>query len=663
MDQEQQTKFSTQITLGKTASRTQFRGRMVSAGRTRNLLNKPGNLILPAEALKTAVVGMQFDGLACFIDHASMWEGPSLKNLFGVWTNIRWNEETQSVDGVLNVYENDQTKPIIDVFNQALAGDLPAPDLGVSIVFYGEWEDETANPRTLSGFKKVESADLVFMPAADGRILEALSALNDRRGGNEMSKETIEAAKETAVAKPNGNGKQELATPDFVEQQEALGEEWLGIIKEAGLRRILADSDLPEVIKKRLSKKRYTNPDEVLAAIQEAHEELQALDKAQTVDLGTRPGQYIHVGDPKAEIKSHVDWFFGVEGAPLPPPNYRKLDQLYVAMTGDNEFYGIYNPERVMLASADTTALASMAVDAMNKVVMAQFSKLRFWRWYENITYVIPNDGSVQDMKLITFGGVGNLPTVSEGAAYTELTVDDTKEVAAFYKKGGYVGITLEMIRNSAIVEIQAVPKALAVAAVRTRSAAVSNIFTSNSGVGPTLDQDSTALFHTDHSNVATTALGSDNTAWRAARKECFGHTEVNSDKALAVFPKFLLVPDDLYDQALVNLGYGEGMPATYVPEAQDRGMEDPRPVPLVVPDWTDATDWAYIVDPQIYPVIQISYAQAPGGGSHPAPELYSVTDPKSGLLFTNDVLPIKVRDWFAVNVNGPRGIGKRNVA
>ena len=663
MDQEQQTKFSTQITLGKTASRTQFRGRMVSAGRTRNLLNKPGNLILPAEALKTAVVGMQFDGLACFIDHASMWEGPSLKNLFGVWTNIRWNEETQSVDGVLNVYENDQTKPIIDVFNQALAGDLPAPDLGVSIVFYGEWEDETANPRTLSGFKKVESADLVFMPAADGRILEALSALNDRRGGNEMSKETIEAAKETAVAKPNGNGKQELATPDFVEQQEALGEEWLGIIKEAGLRRILADSDLPEVIKKRLSKKRYTNPDEVLAAIQEAHEELQALDKAQTVDLGTRPGQYIHVGDPKAEIKSHVDWFFGVEGAPLPPPNYRKLDQLYVAMTGDNEFYGIYNPERVMLASADTTALASMAVDAMNKVVMAQFSKLRFWRWYENITYVIPNDGSVQDMKLNTFGGVGNLPTVSEGAAYTELTVDDTKEVAAFYKKGGYVGITLEMIRNSAIVEIQAVPKALAVAAVRTRSAAVSNIFTSNSGVGPTLDQDSTALFHNDHSNVATTALGSDNTAWRAARKECFGHTEVNSDKALAVFPKFLLVPDDLYDQALVNLGYGEGMPTTYVPEAQDRGMEDPRPVPLVVPDWTDATDWAYIVDPQIYPVIQISYAQAPGGGSHPAPELYSVTDPKSGLLFTNDVLPIKVRDWFAVNVNGPRGIGKRNVA
>jgi hypothetical protein len=251
---------------------------------------------------------------------------------------------------------------------------------------------------------------------------------------------------------------------------------------------------------------------------------------------------------------------------------------------------------------------------------------------------------------------------VAEGAAYTEATVDDVKEEATFYKKGAYVGITLEMIRNSSIVEIQAVPKALAIAAVRTRSAAVSAIFTSNSGVGPTLAQDSTALFHANHSNIATTALGSNADAWRAARVQCFNHTEVNSGKKLAVFPKFLLVPDDLYDVALTITGYGEGMPTSYTPEAQARSPEDPRPVVIVVPDWTDANDWAYLVDPQIYPVIQMSYAQAPGGGQHPAPELYSVVNENQGLLFTNDVMPIKVRDWFAVNVNGPRGIGKRNV-
>ena len=122
-------------------------------------------------------------------------------------------------------------------------------------------------------------------------------------------------------------------------------------------------------------------------------------------------------------------------------------------------------------------------------------------------------------------------------------------------------------------------------------------------------------------------------------------------------------MPAELYDTALSVLGYGEGMPTTYAPEAQGRGFADPRPVPLVVPDWTDANDWAYVVDPAVFPVIQMSYSQQPGGRRHPAPELFSVVSETSGLMFANDILPVKVRDEFALGVNGHRGIGKRNVA
>jgi hypothetical protein len=56
-----------------------------------------------------------------------------------------------------------------------------------------------------------------------------------------------------------------------------------------------------------------------------------------------------------------------------------------------------------------------------------------------------------------------DLPTVSQGAAYTQLMVDDVTETAALSKKGGCVGITLEMIRSSDIRRIQAVPKAPAI--------------------------------------------------------------------------------------------------------------------------------------------------------------------------------------------------------
>jgi hypothetical protein len=356
-----------------------------------------------------------------------------------------------------------------------------------------------------------------------------------------------------------------------------------------------------------------------------------------------------------------VDWLFGAPGAPLPDPQFRRSDAIYRALTGDYEFRGVFDPDRVQLASATTSTLASLATNAMNKVIINQFGNMGFWRWYERIVWVAPNDGSLHDMQWITFGGIGNLPTVAEGAAFTELTVDDVKEADSFVTKGGYVGITRKMMLNSDIQKIQAVPVALAIACVRTRSAAVSDIFTQASGVGPTLDQDSTALFHANHSNVGSTAFAQ--AEWRVVRIAIAKHTDVNSGKRLGIFPKYALLPVDVYDTALAVFGYGDGYPTSYTPEAQDRGFGDPRPVPLVVPDWTDTNNWAAIVDPLVYPVIQMSYHQAPGGGVHPPCELFVAMDQNAGLLFSNDTLPIKVRDEFAVGVNGPRGVYKENVA
>jgi len=129
----------------------------------------------------------------------------------------------------------------------------------------------------------------------------------------------------------------------------------------------------------------------------------------------------------------------------------------------------------------------------------------------------------------------------------------------------------------------------------------------------------------------------------------------------------YCLVPGELYDDALIYFGYGQGTggrPTTADKDVNPYGESrpgDPRPVPIAVPEWTDAYKWAYLADPKIAPVIQMSYEQRPGGGKHPLPELFSVTSRSSGLLFTNDLLPIKVLDWFAYGVATYRGIGKRN--
>jgi hypothetical protein len=389
------------------------------------------------------------------------------------------------------------------------------------------------------------------------------------------------------------------------------------------------------------------------------------------VQIGNQPprGQQVSGGPAVLDqFQGYFDWLFGVPGAKLPPPELRRVDALYRAITGDVEMRGVFDPSRVAFAAANTTTLADLAVNAMNKVVLDLYTNLTAYRWYELITAVQATDGSLQDMQWLQFGGIANLPAVAEGAAYTELTVLDTKETSAFTKYGGYVGITDKMIRNSRIDEMQAIPRALTIAAIRTRSAAIAYIFTQAAGLGPTMAQDGKVLFVADasHGNYATTAYSI--AAWKAARLECVKQAELGSAKRQFMWPKFLLLPPDLYDQALIDFGYGAGpggYPATpnndVNPYAMDR-PGDPRPIPIAVPEFTDTTDWAYIVDPRISPVICMAYADNPGGTTHPAPQLYSVTDPTSGMLFTNDTLPIKVRDYFAYGVATWRGIGKRVV-
>jgi hypothetical protein len=365
------------------------------------------------------------------------------------------------------------------------------------------------------------------------------------------------------------------------------------------------------------------------------------------------------------EVQGALDWLMGDVRTPMPPPHMRNLRDLYLAITGDVNFWGVFNPDYARLQSANSSTLAGMAVNALNKAVLLHYDNLITYRWYEQIVHVLPHDGSTQQLQLLHMDGLATLPNVAEGAAYTEATTGDSKETATFQKYGSYVGITLEMIRRSELARIQAIPRLLVQAAIRRRSAAIAAIFTNN----PTLADDGTALFHASHSNMDTTAFGT--AAWEAARTRVFEQTLPGSGKPLALWPTYCLVPIELYDDALTAFGYGSGdvgkpNAGGTAQEANIYGMTrpgDPRPVPVVVPDWTDATDWAYIVDPRLHPVIVMAYANTPAGGVHALPELFEVRSETTGLLFSHDTLPVKVRDWWAYGVSTHVGVGRNVVA
>ena len=335
------------------------------------------------------------------------------------------------------------------------------------------------------------------------------------------------------------------------------------------------------------------------------------------------------------------------------------IRELYQLLSGDFEMNGVFQPERISFANVNSSTMSNLVANVLNKRVINEFQV--YPQWWTPIASE-EDFASLQAVRWITLGGIGELPTVSEGAAYTELTWDDTYETASFVKKGGYLGLTIEAIDKDDTSRIRAAPRALAQAAWLTLSKSVSAIFTANSGVGPTLS-DSVALFDADHSNLGTTALSwAEYVVVRTAMRK---QTEVHSSERLGALtaPRYILVPPDLEITALQILA-SEGQPGTAnndvnpVAEGDSLSarMVAARNRVIVVDLWTDTNNWAAVADPRLYPTIGIAYRYGR------QPEIFSVASPTAGLMFTNDTMPVKVRYVYATGPMDYRGLYKENV-
>jgi hypothetical protein len=381
-------------------------------------------------------------------------------------------------------------------------------------------------------------------------------------------------------------------------------------------------------------------------------------------------GPTVQVETPTDLAQTVVEYLLGVEDAKTPPGNYRSMKDLYLAMTHDYDWHGGKwgtHPDST-LAAATTVSLPALVTNVLNKVLLQYYGRMGMYRWYEKISTAMPHDGSTHDVTMVTLSGMTDLPVVGEGQAYPEKTISDQEVKAAFNKYGAYIGITLEMIRKNDVAKMQMLPRAMMTSAIRTRSAVVASIFTMISGTGPVMSYDTTALFEaSSHLNLATTAFAY--AEWGVIRTKMFKQTELGSAKRLGFLPKFAIVPVDLYDTALNVFGYGNGPGGQPGVATNDGNLYavgrdgDPRPEIIVVPEWTDTNNWAAIVDPREVPVIQIAYANQPPGGKHPTPEIFTVDGPTEGLMFSNDTMPIKIRDWWSVGVSTHIGIHKSNVA
>ena len=228
--------------------------------------------------------------------------------------------------------------------------------------------------------------------------------------------------------------------------------------------------------------------------------------------------------------------------------------ELYTLLSGDFEMTGKFMPENVGLANVNTTTMAGLVADALNKRVVNMFQAYpRFWEPVVSVE----DFTSLQQVKWITVGGIGELDDVPEGAAYTEKNWGDQTEIGNWVKKGNFLGLTLEAIDRDDTRRLQQTPRALAQAAWMSLGKAFTRLFTT-----PPVMSDGKALFHADHNNLGSSPLSY--AAFDATRTLMAAQTELNSDEPLGglTVPRYLMVSRAREGLSLQVLA-SEGEPGT----------------------------------------------------------------------------------------------------
>lgn len=627
----------------------------------------------PAQVLKESL--SLWDGAHCFIDHD--WLSRSVRDLAGVIVNPVWDEDAQGIKATLESFG--PGGELLSGFGKEVLNSGNSPRVGFSadVLF-------TANAKKVKEILKVISLDLVYNPARGGAFLRALNSWDKPK---ERFTKMTEEKKDIEQIKLDLGKETNPALEQLQKDQEAMRnmlgehdrqtklEQALEDAKETRiqmcaylLESALGASKLPKPVQERVRIQfagKIFDAQELQDVITDTRAMLSELSAAQSVN---GPGRISTMFNEQDKLQAAVDDLFGapredsLKGASV--PRLSGVRELYLSLTGDHDLHGGFYPDRVHLATtADFTGLVK---NALNKIVTNTWDQLgrAGYDWWKQVS-VQEHFNSLQDITGTLIGTVGDLPSVAEGAEYTELAIGDSPETASFTKYGGYIPLTLELIDRDETRKLKAYARELGSAGIRKISSLVSAIFTANAGVGPTM-ADTGALFNATavttaggHANLLTTALAI--AAWDTACAAVYNQPMLiknavgayGTGPKMAINPKFCLVPRALQNTAW-QLLKGEFVRETDM--MYDNVLKGSA-VPVTVPEWTDANNWAAVCDPIVAPAIFV------GDRFGIMPEIFVAGDELSPAVFMNDEHRLKVRHFLAVWVNDFRPLHKSNVA
>ncbi len=613
----------------------------------------------PAEVLRESLA--LWEGVNCFVDHSL--SARSVRDIAGVLRETRWDEAANGVRAELSAF-GPSAKVLAEIGRQVLeASDEPAVRVGFSadVLFKGK-------AGKVEKILRIYSVDLVYNPARGGIFLRALNQLGIeplKLGGKNMESNQNQdlggLQTDTLTAQPASNSRE---LQEQLSEMRVMRSEMSACLLEGCLTNTRLPISMQQRIRKQFQDRTFA-PAELKAALREAHTLLGEFDGAKSVQ---GPARIEGMIEPGERLQAAVDDMFGAprekQMLSASVPRLSGIRELYLNTTGDYDLHGGYFPERAQLAN--TGDFSGLVKNSLNKLVTNTWEELgkAGYDWWKDVT-VQEHFNTLQEITGTLIGTVGDLPSIAEGGAYPELEVGDSPETANFVKYGGYIPLTLELIDRDETRKLRSYARELASAGMRKISRLVAEIFTVNGGTGPYL-ADGSLLFNATevttpggHANLGTVELN--HTNWNLVSSKVYNQPMLvknavsiyGTGPRLAVNPKFILVGRSQQKAALeICIGSLVREP-DYVYDNVLKGSA----APLVVPEWTDANDWAAACDPRVAPAIFV------GERFGLAPEIFIAGDELSPAVFSNDEHRLKVRHYLAVWVNDFRPLFKCNVA
>lgn len=645
-----------------------------------------------------------YESKPVFIDHSALFSPPSVRDLAGTLHSIEWDEEKKGVRAQVK-----PAGPSADVLLSLRDAAKSNPAIMEALGFSTVLRVQLAKNGDVLKIVSVKSVDVVIDPARGGKFLQEISGasraadLRASRVSNPRDQGglTMKKVKKFKAEIPNAEGALETVELEGVEieanpieaqlaanaqaaadllgeheRQQALdaqlqqSNETLVALCENLLTSGLGNSKLPPKTQERIRRQfsgRVFKAEELTLAIKEAREEIAALTDGMNI-AGPQRGQFNSMFTGADQFQAALaDLLEAPRPERLKTLSVRKLSgirEAYILGTGDQGFMGGFDRE-LALEAADFT---NITADLLNKKLLNAWEDYKdVYGWWMEIA-TEEHFTNLQDVKWLKTGTIGSLPSVARGGEYQELPIGDNKETSSWDKYGGYIAILLEDIINDDVRALRRLPIEAALGGIRNISEQVAAIFTQNSAAGPTLT-DGGALFNATavttaggHANLLTTALGTDYTAWEAAASAIYNQPLLvknatglyGSGKKQAIDPKYILVPRALRGAA--NDLFIERKGGTAFPNTNGQSWYG-QVVPLTVPEWTDATDWAAAVDKKYCQCIML------GEIFGIKPQIYNANREIDAAMFANDESRIKVRQFLNVGVADFRGLHKNNVA